>query len=293
MDKTNGVHKVNKVNGVNNGIKNDGGKNDGGKNDGSNIKIESHLNNDMVNNIKVENKMNNQADNIQADNIKVDDKIYTFERKKRLAAKIAKLKKKEDLVQIVDIISEEIKLSENQYGMFMVFNKLSDKTYEKIEQFIASKKRTTNSETLSTEKKEYIPYAKDEFPEQEKLSPKYKYSNKERNIIKRQRYDDHLNNNNNVIYKDFDANMLSDSEKITSEKITSEKSASVQIVDHKDNKDNIIVNKIVDDKHDIIKPIKSVKSAKKSTVLTSSIKSAKSAKSVKSSKSAKSTARTY
>ncbi|QKF93762.1 bromodomain extra-terminal - transcription regulation [Fadolivirus algeromassiliense] len=154
------------------------------------------------------------------------DNSYSHEKKKRLAEKISKLKKKEDMVKIMEIIYENNKnITENQNGVFMLFHKLDDATYHKIDLYLRSivKKRspddnTTTSDTKS-DKKEFTSYSKNDFPDQEKLNPKLKYSNRERNMIKRQRYDNHIANennlNDNVVYQKFDVNILSDSDTTT------------------------------------------------------------------------------
>lgn len=142
------------------------------------------------------------------------EKTYSSDKKKRLADKISKLKKKEDMVKILEIIYEDNKnITENQNGLFMFFHKLNEQTYYKIEQYIKKINKRHMSEDRSdalSDKKEYKSYSADDFPEQEKLNPKLKYSNKEKNIIKRQRYDEHLNNENNsesnIVYQKFNLN---------------------------------------------------------------------------------------
>ena len=138
------------------------------------------------------------------------DNTFTYEKKKRLADKISKIKKKEDLVKIFEIIHNDNKnYTETQNGLFMLFNSLSDATYHKIDLYIRSitKKKTANtSENLSEQ--EYKSYVKNDFPEQKHFNPKLKYSNREKNIIKRQRYDKLIEsekNDTNIIYQKFDA----------------------------------------------------------------------------------------
>jgi len=149
---------------------------------------------------------------------------YSYEKKKRLAERISKVKRKEDMVKIFEIIYQDNKnITENQNGLFMFFHKLNDSTYHKIDLFLRSttKKKTsdennTTSDCKSESAKGYTSYVKNDFPDQESLNPKLKYSNREKNLIKRQRYDDHLNSEHNsengVVYKRFDINVASDSE---------------------------------------------------------------------------------
>jgi len=144
---------------------------------------------------------------------------YDYSRKKRIADKISKISNKEDQVSILEIINEENKdITENKNGLFLYFDGLTDGAYQRIERKLRriNKKRkySENSETKSTEKMEYVPYANDEFPSQNGISPKLKYSNKEKNLINRRRYDKNINaNNNGVIYTKFDINVLTDSDK--------------------------------------------------------------------------------
>lgn len=167
---------------------------------------------------------------------------YSYEKKKRLAERISKVKRKEDMVKIFEIIYQDNKnITENQNGLFMFFHKLNDSTYHKIDLFLRSttKKKTsddnTTSECKSESTKGYTSYVKNDFPDQESLNPKLKYSNREKNLIKRQRYDDHLNSEHNsdggVVYKKFDVNITSDSEHnsdVSKQKITSSPISTVQ-----------------------------------------------------------------
>lgn len=136
------------------------------------------------------------------------NKEYTYEMKKKLAARISKLDKvkdKQHLIKIYEIISgENPTITEKKNEVLMFFHKLNNETYNKLDNYIKQirKKLKNDSSNTSTEKKEYKPYAHDDFPDQEKLSPKLKYSNREKNIIKRQRYDETINSdNNNVVNK--------------------------------------------------------------------------------------------
>ena len=147
--------------------------------------------------------------------------------KKKLANKIKKIKKKEDIAKILNIIlADNPSYMENSNGLFMFFHQLEDSTYEKISIELTSinKKRhlfsdsSVNSESFS-EKTEYTPYAKDEFPSQQGISPKLKYSNREKSLIKRRRYDKNINQDvdSEIVYTSFgvhtDTQHTSDSEK--------------------------------------------------------------------------------
>lgn len=142
---------------------------------------------------------------------------YSYEKKKRLADKISKIKKKEDMVKVLEIIYEDNKnITENQNGLFMLFHNLDDATYIKLEAYLKtlSKRKNINSVTSESisEKKEFKSYVQDDLIQD---GINMKYSNKERNLIKRSRYDSIKNSENTsdtVVYKKFDVNIVSDSE---------------------------------------------------------------------------------
>lgn len=139
---------------------------------------------------------------------------YTHEDKQELADKIAKLKKKEDFVKIFEFIYEENKSFNNKAnGIFLYFHKLSDETYKKIDDFLKEldeKKKTVT--TSSPDNKVFNTV--DEFNGYSNIGAKFKISNKEKNIIKRCRYDSTLasETNSDVMYKEFDASIFSESE---------------------------------------------------------------------------------
>lgn len=149
---------------------------------------------------------------------------YTHDKKKKLAEKISKIRRKDIMIKIFEIIYADNKdITQNANGVFMFFHKLKDTTYEKIEDHLkkceAQRKRKLNADgsspcdSDSTEQREFVPYTQEEFPGQEGMSPKLKFSNKEKNLIKRKRYDRSLTNEtkNDVKYCEFDPTQ-SDSE---------------------------------------------------------------------------------
>lgn len=136
---------------------------------------------------------------------------YTHQEKKRLAEKIGKIKKKEYLIKILKIIKKEKQgITSNDNGLLMYFHDLNDDTYDLISEVVEEyevEHTEDNVDKIFIEKASYQPYATDEFPSQSKISPKLKYSNKEKNILKRRRYDNiHSSDNSDVYYKDFDIN---------------------------------------------------------------------------------------
>jgi RecG-like helicase len=135
-------------------------------------------------------------------------KVYSYEEKILLSEKVKKIDNKQKLINIIKIIHDDGKeIYENKNGIYMFFHNLSNTTYTKIENILP--KNVNKNNTI--EKKEYIPYAKDDFPSQNKLCPKLKFSNREKNLIKRCRYDESINlDNDSVIYQDFDVTSDSD-----------------------------------------------------------------------------------
>lgn len=109
---------------------------------------------------------------------------YNSEFRKKLINKIDKIKDKNDLISIYNIITEEIgnNFSSNRNGIFININLLSDDCVEKILEFIDDK--VTNTITQSdTDKINYKTY---KFDEVELISEMgHKLSNQEKNIIKR------------------------------------------------------------------------------------------------------------
>jgi hypothetical protein len=118
---------------------------------------------------------------------------YSYSKKKKLANMLSKLKKKEDMINIMNIISgsEDVNITENQNGLFLIFDNLHDNTYYKIEKYLSSLKKSLSSEIsdTSSDKKKYTSY----YNEDSITSQDIKYTSKERNIIKRQRYENIIN----------------------------------------------------------------------------------------------------
>ena len=61
---------------------------------------------------------------------------------------------------------------------------------------------TDDSDSVSREKKEYKPYAKDPYLLESHISPKLKLSNKDRSLLNRLKYDKYINSDSdkNVVY---------------------------------------------------------------------------------------------
>lgn len=147
------------------------------------------------------------------------DKIYTNTKKKKLIDKINKLQTKNEFIDIYNIIqkNKSIPITETKDTTALYFHNLDDDTYYEIDNYLKvnSKKNKKNNESIETSistTDEYIPYSNDDFAEQKDVNPKLKYSNKEKNLIKRKRYDQTLNKENgfDITYCEFNLENLTD-----------------------------------------------------------------------------------
>lgn len=108
----------------------------------------------------------------------------TFELKQSLARRINETTDKKILVELIHIIratNPNLPVTENDSGIFITFNNLTPQTYINIENYL-HKNISHNDETKSLSLS-YVPYINDEVDE-----PKSKLSNRERALIKKQRY---------------------------------------------------------------------------------------------------------
>jgi len=145
-------------------------------------------------------------------------KTFSHDDKIKMIEKIKMITDKKILVKLFSIIYQEIKsVTHNDNGFFIFFHKLSNETYQQVDDELNSifKKPTSEFDDSQSDKKTYTPYTIDEFPSQNGISPKLKFSNKEKNIIKRRRYDKNINvdTNKNVFYTNFDVSTPTDSDK--------------------------------------------------------------------------------
>lgn len=104
--------------------------------------------------------------------------------RKKLVAKLDKLKNKNDYIDIYNIIVEDVgtNFSFNRNGIFINMNILSDKCIEKLLEFIDSKLNLIITQS-ETEKVNYKTYKIDDVEIISDMG--HKLSNHEKNIIKR------------------------------------------------------------------------------------------------------------
>ena len=130
---------------------------------------------------------NQQNENI-SENQENPEKQYNYDAIKKLAKKINQITTKKNLIDIIKIIktlNSDLSITENSNGMFIKFNKLTQQTYIKLDNYIHKNilnKSFDDSESITSE---YIPYSVDDTCS---ISEKYKLSNKEKNLIKKQNY---------------------------------------------------------------------------------------------------------
>lgn len=119
-------------------------------------------------------------------------KQYSHEQKKQLAERISKIKKKEVLIKVGEIIKNDNQsITENSNGLFIFFNKISDSACQQIETLLNDTKKVRSSNDSSSEL-DYTTYSQSEFTDSEA-----KYSNKEKNLIKKQRHGEYLEKEQN------------------------------------------------------------------------------------------------
>jgi hypothetical protein len=136
---------------------------------------------------------------------------YTYEQKEKLARRINKIKNKSKLIDVLKIIQKDSSydgMTENNNGIFMLFHNLSNDTYYKIEKYLkknfnnASDEQFTDSQSTNNIENSYM----NDFDLDNQS--KFKYSNKEKCIIKRKLYNNALDNlvnnndNNDINYND-------------------------------------------------------------------------------------------
>lgn len=143
-------------------------------------------------------------------------KKYSTSKKEKLVERIGKLQTKDEYVKLYKIIQKKNKNKPTkQVGdtTVMFFHDLDNETYQEIEKYLdKTLKKYENDSKNSDYTEEYKPYSQDEFPDEKEISPKLKYSNREKNIIKRKRYDQTLTeeNGSDVKYCNFNVENLSE-----------------------------------------------------------------------------------
>jgi len=69
----------------------------------------------------------------------MEGSTYDYDAQKKLAKKINKIKEREYLIAIIKIIktlNPDVLITENENGMFIKFNTLTQETYKRIDNFL-------------------------------------------------------------------------------------------------------------------------------------------------------------
>lgn len=143
-------------------------------------------------------------------------KKLTYDEKKEIIDKITNMKSKKILANIFAITyNEKKKFSQNTNGIFINYNDVSDETFNKIDAYITEHTKV-KVVSVAEDNNKYQPYTEDEFPENNVFSPKLKFSNREKNFIKRKRYEENMDreNNEHVVYEQFNVKNIAETEKV-------------------------------------------------------------------------------
>jgi hypothetical protein len=182
------------------------------------------------------------------------NKIYSYEDIEKLSQKIQKIKRKKNLEDIRDIIinnNAALNITENSNGIYLCFNQLSNDTFIKVDKYVKKYLEIENNKKNSTdvaititstieEEKKVTSYIQENYLFDD--NSRLKYSNKEKNLIKKRLYDKALKINSEV--NDYEKNIKSDTIN------TSDIMTSTTIMSNKAEKQNIDIfmkkNKKVD-----------------------------------------------
>ncbi len=151
------------------------------------------------------------------------NKLYSYEDIEKLSPKIQKIKRKKNLEDIRDIIinnNPELNVTENSNGIYLCFNQLSNDTFLKVDKYVkkyfeneANKKISTDmaititSTVTEDDNNKVTSYIQENYLYDD--NSRLKFSNKEKNLIKKRLYDKALKINSEV--NDYEKNIKSDS----------------------------------------------------------------------------------
>ena len=160
-------------------------------------------------NTNTENIANNNINNIFSNkNLNTNDELiveassknvkYDHVKKMQIVKKINKIKKKEYLIDIFKILTTESNdYSDNNNGVFIFFHNLSDDTYEKVESYVNNiykiHKQINNSANIFNSELSDTNQNTSETIEISNLDKNL--SNKEKMIMRRKKYEEYLNHN--------------------------------------------------------------------------------------------------
>ena len=130
----------------------------------------------------------------------IEEITFSHNDKLNLAEKIKKIKKKKYLIKILNMIRVDNNVYDiNNNGLFIFFHKLTNSTYNKIDEYV---NKIYNKHT-----KKKISIVSKEYSENDKVIPDYEFmndfnndnyasfSNREKIILRKKNYDNYINNN--------------------------------------------------------------------------------------------------
>jgi len=131
-------------------------------------------------------------------------KIYSYDDMEKLSQKIKKIKKKKILETIRDIIIDNnpnINITENSYGIYLCFNELTNDTFIKLDKYIKKYLSEENVTKTISENNNIINsinnnYSKNDYFFED--NSRLKFSNKEKNLLKKRLYDKALQDNSEL-----------------------------------------------------------------------------------------------
>ena len=160
-----------------------------------------NTNTENIANNNINNILNNKNLNTKNELIvEASGKSVKFDHAKKmeLVKKINKIKKKEYLIDIFKILTTETNdYSDNNNGVFIFFHNLSDDTYEKVETYVNNiyklhKQINTSANIYNSE----LSDINQNISETIEISNNDKnLSNKEKMIMRRKKYEEYLNHN--------------------------------------------------------------------------------------------------
>ena len=155
-----------------------------------------NITNNNINNILNNKNLNSKNELI----VEASGRSVKFDHAKKmeLVKKINKIKKKEYLIEIFKILTSETNdYSDNNNGVFIFFHNLSDDTYEKVESYVNNiyklhKQINTSANIFNSE----LSDINQNISETIEISNNDKnLSNKEKMIMRRKKYEEYLNHN--------------------------------------------------------------------------------------------------
>ena len=148
-----------------------------------------------LNNTCLEQNLNQEK---KLNSIEIQKKKFSYNKKIELVNKINKIKKKSYLIDIFKIITSHTKdYTENNNGIFIFFHNLDDIVYEQLEVYVNNiykSHKYSNKKILDMLSSEYSDT--NTFTETVDIENK-DLSNREKMILRRKKYEEYLNQNQN------------------------------------------------------------------------------------------------